>query len=236
MCHFCRDIPKCTDFCLRLFREQSSCIKRGNRGTRNRTRLDFLTKEEVKAEHVSTKKELRDASRKLWWADRRIAALSVRVRSMKEASMESLQRKDIRRFCNNVIEAHRLGKFGGKSALWDFLQDIAQNLVRTRQGKRFKETSKAIFEIVKMWGGPRLHEFLGQNLSGPSMSTTKRQGRKAVKFLPGEHDYIFQNVAKIYGKEKTKHGITSRVPFIIVEDETVIKRRIRYVSHGYYME
>lgn len=198
--------------------------------------MGYLTNTEVKVEMASTKKQLRDVSRKLWWANRRIASLSVRVRSLTEANMESLQRKDVRRFCNNVVEAHRLGKFGGKPALWNFLQDVAQNLVRTRQGNRFKDTSKATFEIVKMWGGPRLHEFLGKNLGGPSISTTKRAGRKVVSFSPGEHDYIFQNIAEIYEIEKRRHGITSRVPFIIVEDETVIKRRIRYISHVYEMK
>ena len=78
-----------------------------------------------------------------------------------------------------------------------------------------------------MWGGPRLHEFLGENIEGPSMSTAKCAGRKAVRFSPGEHDYIFQNIAKIYENEKKRHKITSQVPFIIVEDETVIKSCIK---------
>lgn len=104
----------------------------------------------------------------------KVAILSVRIRTLREASMQSLIRKDIQRFCNNIIEAHRLGKFGGKATLWEFLQDLVQSMIRSSLGRRYTENTKAIFEVVRMWGGPRLHNFLSSNLNGPSLSTTKR--------------------------------------------------------------
>ena len=33
-------------------------------------------------------------------------------------------------FCHNVIATHRIGTFGGKPTLWDFIRDIAKNLNR----------------------------------------------------------------------------------------------------------
>ncbi|MCO5606824.1 hypothetical protein L7F22_061015 [Adiantum nelumboides] len=79
-----------------------------------------------------------------------------------------------------------------------------------------------------MWNGPRLHDFLAANLNGPSLSTTKRDQRLATQFLPGIHGYIFDAIGELYQKEKEKHGIQSQIPFILVEDETAIKKRIRW--------
>ena len=229
-CEKCNEIPKCNDFHMRVYRERRAKVKRGNRGTGEGRRLDYLTKEETRKEISSSKQTIRRAHRQIWWLACKVAMLSVKVMTLKEASLESVERKDVRRFCNNIIEAHRAGKFGGKNALWDFLTDVAQNLTRKPHGQRFKDTSKAIFVMIKMWGGPRLHDFVSKNLDGPSLSTTKRVERKATKFLLGIHDYIFQDVAKIYENEKRVHGIITKVPFIIVEDETVIKRNVKWDS------
>ena len=51
-----------------------------------------------------------------------------------------------------------------------------------------------------------------------------------IGILLGIHDYIFQDVAKIYENEKRVHGIITKVPFIIVEDETVIKQNVKWDS------
>ncbi|MCO5588629.1 hypothetical protein L7F22_042586 [Adiantum nelumboides] len=127
-----------------------------------------------------------------------------------------------------MYEAHRKGKFGGKSALWNFFQDIARNLLRPKRGQRITESTKTTFEVVKLWGGPRLHDFLSGNLGGPYIFTTKRKGKKATPFQSGEHEYIFDAIGKILLDAKSKHGIASRIPIIIVEDKTTIKRRIRW--------
>lgn len=226
-CHQCKEIPRLGDFRMRVYRENKVEKKRGNRGTGAGRRLDYLTKDEIRKTALVAKKQSRDLLLRLWWAKSHIAILSVRVRSLREANIESLNRKDVRRFCNNIVEAHRLGKFGGKTALWDFLQDVAQNMLRSNSGQRYSENTKAIFEVAKMWGGPRLHDFLSSNLDGPSLSTTKRGHRHATQFIPGIHGYIFDALAEIYRQEKEKHGITVNIPFILVEDETAIKKRIR---------
>ena len=146
---------------------------------------------------------------------------------MREANFECINRKDVWRFCNNIIEAHKQGKFGRKQALWDFFQDVAKNALKPKKGQRFTDSTKTMFEVIKLWGGPRLHEFLSANLGGPSISTTKRQARKATYFKTGEHDYIFDAVGKVYMEAKIKHAVTSKVPIIIIKEETTIKRHVR---------
>ena len=81
---------------------------------------------------------------------------------VKEASLESVERKDVQRFCNNITEAHQAGKFGGKNALWDFLTEFANFFTRKPHRQRFKDTSTTIFVMIKMWGGPRLHDFVSK--------------------------------------------------------------------------
>ena len=134
-CKHCKTIPSCGDFCMRVYRESISTDKRGERQTGKGMRLDYLGIEELKSVSVGTKKKLQEAGRNLWWLKAKIVVLSVRIRSLKEANYESINRKDVRRFCNNIIEACRQGKFGGKSALWDFLQDIAKNALRSEKGQ-----------------------------------------------------------------------------------------------------
>ncbi|MCO5573933.1 hypothetical protein L7F22_027711 [Adiantum nelumboides] len=107
-------------------------------------------------------------------------------------------------------------------------EDVAQNMLRSNAGRRYSKNTKAIFEVAKMWGDPRLHDFLSSNLNGPSLSSKKHGQREATQFIPGIHGSIFDAIAEIYQKEKEKHRITSKIPFILVEDETAIKKRIRW--------
>ncbi|MCO5547292.1 hypothetical protein L7F22_000739 [Adiantum nelumboides] len=213
---------------MRVYRECSAIEKRGVRDTGKGRRLDFLTTKELKNAALDSRKELKEAKRKLWWLKAKVVMYSVRIRSLKEANFECINRKDVRRFCNNIVEAHRRGKFGGNLALWNFFQDVAKNVLRPKKGQRFTESTKTMFEIIKLWGGPRLHDFLSANLGGPSISTTKRQAKKVTHFKGGEHGYIFDAIGKIYMDAKIKNGVTARVPIIIVKDETTIKRHIRW--------
>ncbi|MCO5593945.1 hypothetical protein L7F22_047964 [Adiantum nelumboides] len=73
-----------------------------------------------------------------------------------------------------------------------------------------------------------LKPLLDDQCGGPSHSTTKRGHGLATQFLPGIQGHMFDAIAEIYQKEKEKHGIMSLVPFTVVEDETVIKKRIRW--------
>lgn len=52
------------------------------------------------------------------------------MRSLKEKSFESTERKDIFRFCKVVCEVRKQGKLQGKDAVWDFVKDIFLNLMQ----------------------------------------------------------------------------------------------------------
>ena len=131
------------------------------------------------------------------------------------------------RFCKNVRESHKQGKLQGKDVVWEVVQDIFHNLVRSKSGRRYSASNKSIYEMIKLWGGPRLHSFISLNMDGPLISTTLRQFRKSLRYIPWEQKYIFETIGKFYASYKAKHGIEGPIPVCLAEDETVVKKYVR---------
>ena len=127
----------------------------------------------------------------LWWERTKVATLSIRTRSLREKLFKYVGRKDVFKFCKDVCEAHNKGKLQGKDAVWEFVQYIFHNLVPSKSGRRYSASTQSNYEMIKLWGGPRLHRFISLNLDGPSISTTLRQVRKSLTYILGEHEYIF---------------------------------------------
>ncbi|GLJ15321.1 hypothetical protein SUGI_0251220 [Cryptomeria japonica] len=168
--------------------------------------------------------------RALWWEKTKVAILSVRMRSLKEKLFESNERKDVFRFCKDVCEAHKQGKLQGKDAVWDFVKDIFHNLMHPKVGRRYSTSTKSLYEMIKLWGGPRLHSFISLIMVSPSISTNLRKVRKSSAYIPGEHDYIFEVVGKVYASYKTKHGINGPIYVYLAEEETVVRKYVRWVA------
>jgi len=76
------------------------------------------------------------------------------------------------------VSGTKQGKFQGKDAVWEFLKDIFHNLMHAKVGRRYSTTTKSLYEMIKLWGGPRLHSHISLNLDGPSIFTNLRQVRK----------------------------------------------------------
>jgi hypothetical protein len=68
------------------------------------------------------------------------------------------------------------------------------------------------------------------NFAGPSYNTIRRENRKGIQFIAGEHAIIFQCVASIYMEAKKAHGITGPILVLLAEDETKVKSRIAWES------
>ena len=103
----------------------------------------------------------------LWWERTKVATLSIRTRSLREKLFESVGRKYVFKFCKDVCEVHKQGKLQGKDVVWEYVQDIFHNLVRSKSGRRYSASTQSIYEMIKLWGGPRLHSFISLNLDGP---------------------------------------------------------------------
>ena len=142
----------------------------------------------------------------------KVAQLKVQQRGLKLSAVESFNRKDVLSFCNNILATHRTNAFGGKPALWDFLRDVATNLNQVRQGYRFSKNTKSFAQAMKIYGGRRMCDLFALNFGGPSYDCIKRENKKAVQFIAGEHAALFSSVADIYRQAKSVHGIEGPVP------------------------
>lgn len=112
--------------------------------------------------------------------------------------------------------------------MWDFISDVAQNLNRDKRGNRYSENTKSFAQVMKVYGGKRMIDVFNLNYCGPNLSTVKRDHKKGVQYIPGEHLEIFASVAEIYRKAKLALGITGPVLVILAEDETKVKGRVAY--------
>jgi len=68
------------------------------------------------------------------------------------------------------------------------------------------------------------------NLDGPSISITLGQVRKSLTYIPREHKHIFEAVKNVYASYKAKHGIDGPIPVLLTEDETIVKKNVRWVA------
>jgi hypothetical protein len=71
--------------------------------------------------------------------------------------------------------------------LWGFMKDVIKNLVRKKEGHRFSQSSKMMWEVVKMRAGPTISSFLTINLYRPSFTTVQRQMQKGFRYVAGEN-------------------------------------------------
>ena len=74
------------------------------------------------------------------------------------------------------------------------------------------------------------NSFISLNLNGPSISTTLRQVWKSLKYIPGDQEYIFETIKIFYASYNAKHCIEGPIPVCLAEDETVVKKYVRWVE------
>ena len=86
----------------------------------------------------------------------------MRLRNLEEKLEECAKRGSMKAICHNLEKASEQGLFKAKTVLRDFLTTISKNLHVKKQGKRYKASTKFFFEVVLIWGGPRLATFVAQ--------------------------------------------------------------------------
>ena len=140
-CHMCARIPRENDFRMRIKKEAHALLKRGHTTTGGGIQLGYLFVYEVS-------KHTRELSAKYWleklhdWHARtRIVQLKARRQTMRESAINATSDNNLMKFFNNIISAHRIGAFGSKPGLWDFMKDVVGNLNRKGRGNRFSENT-----------------------------------------------------------------------------------------------
>ncbi len=116
-CSECSSIPIENDFRMRVYRSKKTKSHRGERNFKRCVQLGYSGRLEIIKFAQSSRKEARYLRSNLWRARVRVATLSVKVRSLRESSVEYHGRGDMKAFCHNIITAHNHGKFEGKESL-----------------------------------------------------------------------------------------------------------------------
>jgi len=68
------------------------------------------------------------------------------------------------------------------------------------------------------------------NFARTSYDSIRRESRKGVMFISGEHAKFFESIAKIYTDAKTALGICGPISVILVEDETEVRGWVSWES------
>jgi hypothetical protein len=120
-----------------------------------------------------------------------------------------------------------LGCFDEKEPLLNFVTDMARNLISIqthdgrKAGQRFHASTKLLFETLWKFGGPLSHNFLSENLVGPSLNTSKVLYRKVSCRYVGRIDAsVGPHLLAIFAEKKAELGISGLIPFEASEDET----------------
>jgi len=107
---------------MRIQREEVAVTKKGHQSIVVGIKLGYLFAYEVNKYTRSLSKKLRLETLHNWHARTRIAQLKARRPTLRESAMDAFADNNLIKFCNNIINAHRIGAFGRKQALWNFMR------------------------------------------------------------------------------------------------------------------
>ena len=227
-CSICATIPFENDFRLWIMKEDKSIIKRGTKTTKFGMRIGYLSLLELTSHSRTVSKKLKTERLYHWATKLRIVQLKAKCPILKESAAVASNEQNLYKFYGNILGAHRLGAFGGRPTLWDFMHDVAANLNRRKEGFRFSKNSNRLAEAMKVYGGRRMCDLFALNYARPSYSTITRDNKKGIQHVPSKYGEIFAPIVEIYKDAKAAHGMNGPIPVILVEDETKVRSRVSY--------
>ena len=230
ICSSCAKIPNLPSFRKRLLLRMKKTTDTGERDL-SCIRNEYLTSEEIAEKVKHQKAKLDSLESKLFFETSTNLRLKMRLRNLKEKLEEHAKRGSMKAICHNLEKASEQGLFNDKTVLKDFLTTISQNLHVKKQGKRYKASTKLFFEVVLIWGGPRLATFVASNLFGPEIHSLYRwRKRDSITLEGGINHADMSKIAVIYRESISKQlkNKGSLVPVLAAEDETAVISKIMY--------
>ena len=159
---------------------------------------------------------------KLWHATSNLAACRVRSKSLRDRVREAANRGQIRQITDDLNKAYANGSLEGREVMLNFISDVARNASRKDPGKRWHASTARVYQVLKIWGGPRCHLFMKANFDAPSSTTiSTAQSKSFVSFL-GLRDEHFKELAVCYSGAMRVKAIPYPVLTVAAEDETKI--------------
>lgn len=228
MCCDCSKIPK-----LNSFRKRSVLRHRSmSEGKRDITKINnkYLNRSELLVK-VDNQKEIMDMKdSQLFFLQSKNLRLKLRAMSLKDKLLEYARRGSSANICRKLNQAAEEGVLEDKVVLKDFLESVANNLHVKKQGKRYKSSLQMFFEIILIWGGPRIANFVALNLFGPEIHSIYRWRKTQTPHLEvGLKENNFSTISNVYKNAHSKVRIP-KVPVFFAEDETAIVASIEYTN------
>ena len=133
----------------------------------------------------------------------------------------------------DLCAAYQSGALAEDVPLFNYVADVASNLLRQRNGYRFSESTKSVMAALLAMGGPKCSNVIAWNLHGPKESTVKQfMALHKVHLVPGVVKDNFEKLAAIFSTVKSKLGLSADypLPYFFAEDETAILAMIEYCA------
>ena len=155
----------CKSFRKRILQRTGHC---GNEPRASGFNFQDMTVEESTEKMREMRKELDHKDSVLFFLRAENLCLKLRIRGVTEKLKAFSRRGDLKAISYKLKKAGQQGMFSDKEVLRDMLKCVAHTFhVKAAQGKRYKASVQQFFEVVLIWGGPRLANFVAQNLFEP---------------------------------------------------------------------
>ena len=225
MCTDCKQIPKLRSFRQRAIRRSKNTTD----GIRNISKINdkYLSQAESESKMDKHQKEKRLNESKVFFLKNENLRMRLQVRSQQEKLKEFAQRGSLKAVCFHLNKAANEGKLKDKTVLTSFLETVGHNLHVSSHGKRYQSSLQMFYEVILLWGGPRIANFVAMNMFGPEIHTIFRWRKEHTKpLILGLSEQNFIVMQEIY--LNTMKNDLPRVPVLIAEDETAVEGKIEY--------
>lgn len=91
-------------------------------------------------------------------------------------------RGDVSAISYNLNLAYEKGMLKNKEITTKFLTTISNNLTVKPKGKRYDNFTNQFYEVLKIYGGPKIAKFVSANLEGPSGGKMKSLSRNCDQY------------------------------------------------------
>ena len=159
MCSACALIQSLKSFKKRIFPRTESCNEDGERDLAS-VRNDFLSRTELVQKVRDQKATLDQKTSELLFYQAKNLRLRIRVRGLREKLCEFARRGSMKSFSQNLQRAADIGLLDEKQTLIGVLTTIAKNVPVQKNGRRYQLSFKLFLEVILLWGGPRLANFV----------------------------------------------------------------------------
>ena len=227
-CVKCAGIPKLQSFRKRaLLRHKNTDLDSGR--TITFINHQYLTETEKCMKLSNQALRIEKLEGQIFFSSQKQLKLKLRKRSLTEKLAEFSSRGSLKGVCQQLIKASMAGHLDSQPVLLQMLRTVARNLNVSKFAHRYHSSLQMFYEVILLWGGPRLAQFVAMNLAGPEIHSVYRWRKAQSKPLSaGLSVDNFNAIAPLYSALSDM----LQVPVLFAEDETAIIGTVQYVAEN----